>query len=315
MKKHVEIKLAVLDDVKGIVDVYCSSIVRWVKRIDGKEIIVRYEDLSIVERWVHGGPWMSVETCAIHLNYLLTWDQYPLIALINNRVVGELELYIGYEEGLLGNHGFIDVLEVHRDFRRRGIGRELVKKAIEVSSERECETIAVWPNPEAIDFYKKCDISDIAFRVKHVRLDLSNAKSLDPRQFKTDEFPKNYDSLKNWVFVTPRIETSFVAWIKSQWDYAVEENIVEYFEALLPEYGVALILESLWLNRSEASLYLWVKDSDFIPQAIEIAMSIAKHKGFNTLKLLVSEEIYYKYIAKYKHIILNDYLVLFKKLR
>ncbi len=300
MCNSVSIRFAVLDDVKGIVDVYCSSIDRWVKRVNGREVEVRYEDLSVAERWAHGGPWMSVETCAIHLNYLLTWNQYPLVALIDNRVVGELELYIGYEEGLLGTHSFIDVLEVHRDFRRRGIGRRLVEKAIEISRERECETIAVWPDPEAVDFYKKCGISDIAFRVKHVKLDLSSAKGLDPESIRIEKFPESYDSLRSCTFIAPRIETSFVAWIKSRWDYAVEKGSIEYFEASLPELGVALILESLWLNRGEANLYLWVKYVDSLPQAVEVAIGIAKRRGFNALRLLISEDVYRRYIAKYR---------------
>ncbi len=315
MDSCVDIRFATLDDVKGIVDVYCSSIARWVKRIDGREVEVRYEDLSVAERWAHGGPWMSVETCAIHLNYLLTWNQYPLVALIDNRVVGELELYIGYEEGLLGTHGFIDVLEVHRDFRKRGIGRRLIEKAIEISRERECETVAVWPNPEAVDFYRKCGISDIAFRVKYVKLDLSNAKGLDPELFRIDRFPESYNGLKSWIFIVPRIETSFVAWIKSRWDYAVEKGSIEYFEASLPELGAAFILESLWLDRSEANLCLWVEDMDSLPQAVEVAIGIAKRSRFNALRLLVSEEVYRRYIAKYRHEVLDSYLVLFKRLR
>ena len=310
----ISVRLAALDDVKGIVNVHCSSIARWVRRINGGEVEVGYEDLSVVERWAHGGPWMSIETCAIHLNYLLTWNQYPLVALIGSRVVGELELYIGYEEGLLGNHGFIDVLEVHKDFRGRGIGRRLVEEAIKVSEGKGCETIAVWPDPEAVDFYRRCGISNIAFRVKYVELDLSSIKRPSFTLTKVKEFPAEYNNLREWIFVTPRIETSFVAWIKSRWDYALERTAVKYFEALLPEYDIALILESLWLKHDEAVLYLWIKDVDLLPQAIKVAMDTAKQLGFNMMRLAVSEEVYRKYIVGYKHRVLDDYLVLFKRL-
>ena len=68
----IHVRLASLDDVPDIVKVYCSSVSKWVRRIGEKEIEVRYEDLTVDERWSHGGPWMSVETCAIHINYLLT---------------------------------------------------------------------------------------------------------------------------------------------------------------------------------------------------------------------------------------------------
>ncbi len=215
---------------------------------------------------------------------------------------------------MLSTHGFIDVLEVHKDFRRRGIGRKLVREAERVSEEHGCRIIAVWPNPEAVGFYRRCGISDVAFRVKHVRLNLSSIVGLNPGVLKLKEFPESYDSLKNWMFVSPRIESSFVAWVKSRWDYAVEEEVVKYFEALLPELGAALILESLWLNQDEASLYLWVKDLDSLPQAIEVGVKMAKYMGFNALRLLVSEEIYRRYVMRYRHELLNDYLVLFKRL-
>ncbi len=310
------IRVATLDDVRGIVEVYCSSIDRWTRRVDGKELEARYEDLSLAERWAHGGPWMSIETCAIHLNYLLISDQYPLVAVIDSKVMGELELYIGYENSMLGFHGFIDVLEVHRDYRGRGIGRKLVEEAIEISRKRGCEYIAVWPNPEAIGFYRKCGFDIVAFRVKSLRLDLSSARGLDPKALEVKSFPEDFEYLKSWIFVSPRIETSFVAWLKSRWDYAIERNAIKYFEASLPDIYAALILESLWLSDDEANLYLWIRDLETISQAIDVATGIAKHMGFRYLRLLVSDDIYNKYIRSgYRHEVLDEYLVLSKYLK
>ena len=93
------VRTASLDDVRGIVDIYCSDIDKWIKRVNGREVEARYEELSIEERWSHGGPWMSIETCAIHLNYLLVSNQYPLVTILDNKVISELELYIGEEKG------------------------------------------------------------------------------------------------------------------------------------------------------------------------------------------------------------------------
>jgi len=311
----IQIRLASLDDIEEIVGIHCSSIDKWFKYVDGEKIEAKYEELSIAERWAHGGPWMSIETCAVHVNYILTWGHYPLVAVLDNRVVGELELYIGYESDPLYHHGFIDVLEVHKEFRRRGIGRRLVKKAIEISREKNCNSIAVWPDPNAVEFYKKCGINKIAFHVKYIKLDLSNIRSLNPESLSIKRFPVSYDELKNWVFVSPRILSSFVTWIKSRWRYAVEENIVVRFEALLPQYDTAFIIKSMWMNRSEANLYWWIKDLDSFPQTMEIILGIAKYLGFNAIRLSVNEKIYNKYITKHKHEILNEYLVLFKELK
>ena len=47
----IHVRLASLDDVLNIVKVYCSSISKWVRRIGEKEREVRYEDLTVDERW------------------------------------------------------------------------------------------------------------------------------------------------------------------------------------------------------------------------------------------------------------------------
>ena len=75
----IAVRMASIDGVKGMVDAHCSDVVRWVKRIDGKEVEAKCEDLTIEKRFAHGGPWMSVETCAIHLNYLIVHGQYPCL--------------------------------------------------------------------------------------------------------------------------------------------------------------------------------------------------------------------------------------------
>ncbi len=309
------IRKASLDDVKGIVEVYCSSINKWVKRIGDKEVEVEYEDLSVVERWSYGGPWMSIETCAVHLNYLLTWGQYPLVALINGKVVGELELYLGYEKGLLGKHGFIDVLEVHAGFRRQGIGRRLLEKASEIALENNCDVLVVWPNPDAIGFYRKCGFNKVSFKVKDVELMVPRTKGMSIDRYTFKEFPENYDILGNWFFIAPRIESSFVAWVKSRWDYVVEEEAVKYFDALVPELDVAVIIEGIWMNQSRASLYLWVKDLEVLDQALEAALYVAFMQGYSSLRVLLSSDVYEKYVnGKYKHRVLGEHVVLAKKL-
>ena len=94
----INIRVAYIDDVEGIVQVHCSGIDRWVRHTNAGAVEVNYDDLSVAERFRHSDPWMSVETCTIHLNNLLTNGQYPLIAELNGRIVGEVEIYVCSEE-------------------------------------------------------------------------------------------------------------------------------------------------------------------------------------------------------------------------
>jgi len=43
-----------LDDVGGVVEVYCSSVREWFKRVGGRRVRARYEDLTVSGLWGHG---------------------------------------------------------------------------------------------------------------------------------------------------------------------------------------------------------------------------------------------------------------------
>lgn len=160
-----------------------------------------YEELSVEERFEHRGPWMSVETCAIHLNYLLVSGQCPLVAELEGRIVGELELYVGEETGVLGRTGFIDVLVVHRDYRRRGVGRALVERAREIARAGGCDTLSVWPEEEAVPFYEKCGLHDVAYRVAYVTL--STEQELRFREYEVSEYPRSYEGVRELLLISP----------------------------------------------------------------------------------------------------------------
>ena len=311
----IRVRVASLDDVKGIVEVHCSSISRWVRYINGREVEARYDDLTVAERWSHGGPWMSVETCAVHINNLLVSDQYPLVAELDGRIVGELELYIGEERGLLGKCGYIDVLEVHREYRGRGIGRALVKKAVEIAEEQGCDTVAVWPAKEAVEFYKKCGISDIAYSIVHAEVNPDEVSTETREQYSVTPFPSDYNVVKNMEFVSPRIFSSFAAWIKSRWSYAVEKNRVLSFEGCISELKACYVIKSLWNDKYTAKLSLWVDDTTSIEQVLTEVFGIAKKKGFAKLRLLIDESVYRGIAKKYPHRVLDHEILLMKRVK
>lgn len=53
---------------------------------------------------------------------------------------------------------FLTDLGVDRDYARRGIGRELVRLAIEQAGGPDDITVTTISNDEAIDFYKRCEM-------------------------------------------------------------------------------------------------------------------------------------------------------------
>jgi len=148
------VELASLRHAGGIVEVHRSDLNsprQWTEE--------GWREVSPVEldpcQWIlNGGPWMSVETCAIHVNNLLLAGQTPLVALEGDRVVGEAEVILGDEGGRRGLVAHLSVIEVHRDFRGRGVGRSLVESALAVARDRGVEAVTVVPEEDAKGFYR-----------------------------------------------------------------------------------------------------------------------------------------------------------------
>jgi GNAT superfamily N-acetyltransferase len=99
------IRPARLEDANPISLLARAGISAW-QRADAAGSIrdVPYESLSIYERWLHGGSWMSVEMAILHLNHLLVGGGMPFVAEAEGQVVGYAEVYPGAEPAPFGDH-------------------------------------------------------------------------------------------------------------------------------------------------------------------------------------------------------------------
>jgi len=115
-------------------------------------------------------------------------------------------------------------------------------------------------------------------------------------------------------FISPRIESSFTFWLKSLWDYAIEEDRIVGLEGYIPELQAVFVLESLWSGKDEGKLGLWIRDEGKIPLVLDYMFCLSKKLGFKTLRILVEERLYHNYFSKYPHEVLSKELVLMKRL-
>lgn len=303
------IRPASLADVYGITDVHCSDVKSWRKRVDGKEVEASYGEPSIEERFEHGGPWMSPETCAVHLNYLLTSGQRPIVAEAGGRVVGELELYVGEEAGRLGRTAYIDILIVHRDYRRRGIGGRLVERAAEIAEEEGCDTLSAWPEKAAVQFYRKQGM-ETAYRILHVAVDPQRLGH--GQEVEVAELPRDYGAVSSWTFASRRILSAYAAWLKGRWSYALSTRPRRY-AGLLAKPEAAFIVEN-WRRSGEARADLWVRDRENAPEALEALCSLCRGWGLSTLHLFIDEELYRASFPRSGAKILGEELLLARSL-
>lgn len=103
-----DIRPARLEDTEAISALFRSRIARW-QRIDasGQVQDVPYEALDLYERWLHGGPWMSLETGVLWLNHLIRRDCLPLVISSAEGIVGYTEAFPDSEVAPVGRHLYV----------------------------------------------------------------------------------------------------------------------------------------------------------------------------------------------------------------
>lgn len=149
----IEVRLATLQDAAAITEIHCSNVEQWLRYdANGVSEPADYADLSIFERWQHGGPWLSLETCAIHLNRLTSGAGTPLVVEADGEVLGTAEVYDNFEAAPFQHHLSIGVLYVHRDRQRDGLGHELLDYIATMADLMKCDHLTV-DNPNVPEFY------------------------------------------------------------------------------------------------------------------------------------------------------------------
>jgi GNAT superfamily N-acetyltransferase len=138
------IRQAKLDDTQAISRLFTTRISTWQRlNAQGQVEDVPYETLSIYERWLHGGVWMSVETGAIHLSHLLRGAGIPLVAEVDGQVAAYAELYESAEPPPFGVHLSLTPPTVHPDFASQNLETAIFSAAREMLAPRKAERLLV----------------------------------------------------------------------------------------------------------------------------------------------------------------------------
>jgi GNAT superfamily N-acetyltransferase len=138
----IHVRQATLDDTQSITAVARSRIGVW-QRLSGQGQVedIPYESLTVYERWLHGGPWMSVESGAIQLNHLLLGAGLPLVAERDGRILAYVEAYQGVEPPPFGDHLHLGHLVVHGDAVHTGLEHALLFHLLELAQAFKCERL------------------------------------------------------------------------------------------------------------------------------------------------------------------------------
>lgn len=100
-----QVRQATLDDARDIVQLFVGGVSLW-QRLDARGNVedLPYDALTIYERWLHGGAWMSLETGAIWLSHLLSGNGYAYVVEYEGQVHAYVEAFFNRELTPMNSH-------------------------------------------------------------------------------------------------------------------------------------------------------------------------------------------------------------------
>ncbi len=249
---------------------------------EGRGEPASYEELSTWERVLHGGPWMDVKALREYWKRMERLGIIPLVAELEGKVVGHLDVLF-CEDPVLGRYLYLDVLMVHKEYRRRGVARALVFKAEELARERGVEKLVVQPEsyegPSGLT-YRSCGFTR-AYEVVDYEI-RSRSKTIPGSVKLVSVAPSEPPPVKTH----PLLCGWYVASAK-MWDYATyPRDVYEVFQRHSITFKVDVEGEGYYVHLGEnlmklgaGYLCVWAPPNygaESFRRVVEVASSIAR---------------------------------------
>lgn len=110
--------------------------------------------------------WATREEVRLQFEVLAAIEGQVLIAVKGHRVVGHCEFIPTREPPPYGYWGYLEALEVHREFHRQGIGTALVREAIRRCAALGCTSFGTSPDDERSEnLYRKVEMTQVERRL------------------------------------------------------------------------------------------------------------------------------------------------------
>lgn len=286
-----QFRQATLDDAAGISRLLRRRIERW-QRVDaqGRVEDLPYEALTIYERWLHGGAWMSVETAALWLSHLLRGGGLlPLVVLDGPDIVGYAELFTNDEANPIGEHLHLGRVVL----QDAALHDDVLQHALERA--RDCGKLTVSVSKhdtERIKFYER-----YAFQVlQTVQEMLVTAQGASVGFYKVSEHDAAaVDQIASWYMPIGRVGSAREQW-ETRWPQlwrAVPEITAQTTTRLRFSAAgldaLVCIQKALYAPRS-ARVYCWTS-KPITGQLIAAIRDWTYKQGYRTLQVCVEPSL------------------------
>lgn len=289
---EIVVRQATLADAHAITDIYCSTIEGGVftrRNPDGTRTPVPYEALSIFERYLHGGAWMSVETCAVWLAHLLRYgDEMPLVVQADGIVLGEAEVAIGNEPTPYNRHLQIASLRIHADADFEVLAIALLDYVKQMAQVMKYQQVLV-SAPDAPEFYRQQGFTPLITR----RTAIMPAKEGRVFYKATEMADFNPDRINGWSMPLGRYQNA-----RHEWEHIwpgfwnsvpelVEPEVARFDVTLTGQQGI-LMLQQDRFNAELAHVSLW-SERPLTGHLVSSVRDRAARLGYQELMVLADD--------------------------
>lgn len=284
MRRMITIRPATLADATAISAVHCSTVDEW--RDPYTRQPTDEATLNLFGRWYNGGDWMSVETCAIHLNGLLLHGHLALVAEANGVIIGEAEYYVNREPAPFGPHLHLSVLYIHKEWQGQGVGRTLIEAGVEHARALGCHALTTQPEPEMTGFYRRLDFQPW-MRTKEMQTTIGGT-SPPLTQLSQNSGPPEHLALRigryqcgvqGWETLWPALAIPELA--------ALRRSV---WHGKLDDIPVVLGLREQFRTPTQADGYAWLPPTASLTPVVAALRSLAAREGYSAVDLLLSED-------------------------
>lgn len=283
----VSVRPATLADAAAITAVHCSHVTSW--RRDGTGEPVAYETLSLHERWLHGGPWMSVETCAVHLNRWLLTGHLAWVAERGGEVVGEAEFVENREPAPYGPVLHLSLLFVHAAHQGEGVGRALVEAGCQLARQRGYVALTTQPEREAESFYAKVGFQPWLRLGEWQAPAVEGPLALEPEPAPGEAYPED----AGLVLRVGRYQCGRQAWDDLPFYLALAQQAHlawgRWRVDLADSETVWLGLRAQPLAPAQTDGLIWTRPGAALQPAVEVLQGLAARLGFAYVDLLLEQ--------------------------
>ena len=196
------IRQAILDDTAGISALFTAQIDKW-QRMDARGQVqdLPYSDLTIYERWLHGGAWMSIETGSIWLSHLAGGAGLAFV-YEDDGIMGYAEAFISQEAEPYGYHLHVGKIVADDKAIREALMEHLIVQAGSIGRITAASTVY---DEKKLKFYRSFGLTEL---IQIQRVNLSSQGATAGFYKVTEHENASAEQIRDWQMPVGRVESA-----------------------------------------------------------------------------------------------------------